>query len=814
MTSAVESSRQIGRYRLIRSLGQGAQGEVWLAQDPQLRREVAVKTVNLGAAGNPALVRDLLDEAVLTSQLNHPNIVTVHDGGQDAGLPYLVFEYVQGETLSSVLKSAGRLDPLRAAHIAVEILRALQFAHDKHIVHRDIKPANIMLAGSDAVRVMDFGIAKLLAADGARDEGFLGTPLYMAPEYAERREFSPRSDVFSAGMVLYAMLTGQSAVRGATLEEVLTHLRTAVFAPPSRLAPGIDERLDAIVLRALSRDPEERYESAAHMADELARLTEPAPVAAAPEGASGTLEFLLRRMQRKSDFPALSTTISTVNRSTRSDLEAVSSLAGSILKDFAFTHKLLKLVNTAYYGQFGGAISTISRAIMVMGFDRVRSVAITLMLFEHLQNKAQADELKDEVLAAYLSALIARDLVKRAGVRDAEEAFICAMFSRLGRLLVAFYLYDEFLAVKQRVARGESEAQASAQVLGMSFDELGVGVARSWNFPEKLISSMRPVGEAEIRRPTSESDRLRLLSELATRLMAVLREVVPEARPQRLKALTERFGRVLGVSENHLKEALQHAVGEMARDAGILNFKTAQSAFFNQAQRWFAAQDRPSGAQRDTLLAAGAPAAPTPLGVDAALKHARVEEDLCTLDLSAAGTQSRAARAAVLRAGLQDISNALVGDFKLNDVLRIVLETMYRGMGFRRALLLVRDPAANVLKSRFGFGEGAEALVRGGFAVPLAPARDVFHAAISQGADIYIEDVDSERIRDHIPAWYRQRVDARTLALFPVIVGKKPVALFYGDALVPGSLRLDTEDLVDLKTLRNQAVLAIKAGGG
>ncbi|MEO8040063.1 MAG: protein kinase, partial [Betaproteobacteria bacterium] len=561
-----------------RALGRGAQGEVWLAYDPQLKREVAIKTLTLDAQRDAAQVKALLAEAVMVSRLAHPSIVTLFDAGQDAGKPYLVFEYVPGRTLAAVIRESGKLEPGRAAELCAQILRAIQFAHAKGVLHRDIKPGNVMITDEGVARVMDFGIASLLTGEDPGAASFHGTPSYMAPEYATDRIFTPKSDVFSAGMVLYEMLTGRQAVAGSTVFEILHKIANVEFTLPSRIVEGIDERLDAIVMRALAKDPAERFESAQQMADALAAYLAPeAPAATGGEGATGTLEFLLRRMRHKSDFPALSHTISAVNKATASDREGVAALSNSVLKDFALTNKLLKLVNTAYFGQFGGTISTISRAIMVLGFDQIRSIALTLMLFEHLQNKAQASDLKDEVLSSFFSGVMARELVAKAGIRDGEEGFICAMFHNLGRLLVAFYFHEEHQEIRKLLARGVDVAEATEQVLGISYDDLGIGIARSWNFPEKLIGSMRSIGEAKLRKPPNETERLRALAELSSNLCGIICDVAPDDRPARLGVLVERFGDALGVTEQHLKSAVQNAVKEIARDAAVLNLKTANS---------------------------------------------------------------------------------------------------------------------------------------------------------------------------------------------------------------------------------------------
>jgi hypothetical protein len=173
-------------------------------------------------------------------------------------------------------------------------------------------------------------------------------------------------------------------------------------------------------------------------------------------------------------------------------------------------------------------------------------------------------------------------------------------------------------------------------------------------------------------------------------------------------------------------------------------------------------------------------------------------------------TADPVARQNMLTAGIQDITNTLAGEYQLNDVLRIILETMYRAIGFTRVMFCTRDPKTNTLKGRFGFGAGADAIVKAGFQVPLAVSKDVFYAAISKSADICIEDRESEKIRAYIPEWYRQAVGARGFVIFPVMVNKKPVALIYADGDTPAKLRFGEGELNLLKTLRNQAILAIR----
>ena len=181
-----------------------------------------------------------LAEARTVSRLQHPNIVTLFDAGEQDGQPYLVFEYVNGPTLAQVLKSEGPVAPARAAELAVQILDALGYAHSQGIIHRDIKPSNILLGANGVARVMDFGVAGRIDSQGAKSGYLMGTPVYMAPEYISNEEFGPKSDIFSFGMMLYELLTGQFAVRGKSVEEVMRRIVSDTIAGPSKHNAKID----------------------------------------------------------------------------------------------------------------------------------------------------------------------------------------------------------------------------------------------------------------------------------------------------------------------------------------------------------------------------------------------------------------------------------------------------------------------------------------------------------------------------------------------------------------------------------------------
>ncbi len=752
-------------------LGEGGQGRVYLARDPHLGRQVAIKVIAIDSG-----FEDLLDEARIVARLRHPNIVTLFDAGEQDGEPYLVFEYVEGVTLFQEIAKGDPLPVTRAVSIALQILDGLACAHHQNIIHRDIKPANIMMDGEGVPRIMDFGIAQSMAAPRAVAE-LVGSPLYMAPEYVSRKVSGPQSDLFSLGMVLYVMLTGKHPVGGESVEEILKSIATRQVPPPSSSNPSVDEKLDNIVMKALAIDPANRYLDAATLITELKAYGAPAVVR--EEGKQSTLEFLLRRMRLKSDFPALSQAISAVNKMAVSDKESISGLSNVILRDFSLTNKLIKLVNAATYGQFGGSISTVSRAVVILGFDTVRSVAITLMLFEHLQNKSQALMLRDEIISTFFSGVLARELAPHGAIRDTEEAVICAMFYNLGKLLTAFYFSEEAAEIG-KLAEKMDEDDAAASVLGITYEELGVGVAQSWHFPERIISSMRKMGKEKIRKPDSEYGRLRVLTNLSNELRQVAQHGQPEEKVQKLQELAMRYQAALSVSEKTLGRAMEASLKKFMIETGILGLNCRDSLFLNRVNQW-------SGSRKEKVSVE-----------ETFQKTIRADADTGKLDSST-----------LLAAGIQDITNVLIEEYDLNDLLRMVLETIYRSMDFSRVLLCIKDIKQNVMAGRFGFGNNIEEIAKR-FRFPLSGQSDVFLLALEQGLDVFISDIDAENIRGRIPTWYRTSIDAKSFILFPIIVDKKPLGMLYADRVEANRLKIDAKELALMKTMRNQAVLAIK----
>ncbi|WP_137938705.1 serine/threonine protein kinase [Chitinivorax sp. B] len=782
---------KVGRYQLIRLLGKGGQGAVYFAHDPQLQRPVAIKTIRLERQSQQA-TQALLDEARIVSQVQHPNIVTLYDMLEQGDKWYLVFEYVEGETLAQRLKTSKSLPPDEAVEIALQILDGLAFAHGKQIVHCDIKPANIMLDSNKVARLMDFGIARAVG-DAATFP--TGTAAYMAPETIAGSAQGKAADVFAMGMVLYEMLTGHPAVTGDNIFRVMHAIASEPFEPPSQLVTGISEMLDNIVMRGLLKDPTDRFASADEMRMALQQFRRPTQTEAVEGegGGQGTLEFLLRRIRLKSDFPALSQAISAINKISNADEESLHALSAVILKDFSLTNKLLRLVNSASYGNFGGTISTISRAVIILGFEVVRNLAITLILFEHLQNRSQAVQLRDEVIRTFFSGLMARMLEQKLGSRSHEESFIGAMFQNLGRLLGTFYLFDEAMEIQRAVRQdGQVSERAEIAVLGLTYAELGMGIARAWNFPDKIIDAMAPL-PGKLKVPRNGQERLRAVSGLANRLTMMATGDLPAGeRGKALTGLADHFSVAVPISAGEMTRLVDETIKEFLREASLFGINANQSEPLRHARQWVGTGHDPSSSK------------------------VAVQD---TLDQQFQATQNSAAEVmqvpqeqdakAILLAGIQDITNSLVEQYNLNDLLRIILETMYRGIGFDRVMLCTRDVRTNTLPARIGFGPGVDSLLKR-FIVPVAKSHDVFQVALEKQADVFLADIDADNIRDRIPEWYRNLVPAQTFILLPLAIEKKIIGLFYGDKAAANQLKIAPQELNLLKTLRNQAVLAIR----
>lgn len=264
------SLQKLGRYEIVREIGHGAMGVVYEAVDPTIGRKVALKAIRFDGIGTTAdeAARRFKNEARAAGGLNHPNIVTIYDAGEDNGILYLAMEFIEGSTLDVLLRTQRTLSPTQATDIVRQICAGLDCAHSKGIVHRDVKPANIMLAPHGLVKITDFGIAR--AGEAMTMTGqVVGTPNYMSPEQVLGKPLDGRSDLFSVGVMLYEMITGERPFEGQSITTIMYKIVHETPIPPKKLDASIHRGLSAVIENSLAKAPEERFQAGAELSEAL-----------------------------------------------------------------------------------------------------------------------------------------------------------------------------------------------------------------------------------------------------------------------------------------------------------------------------------------------------------------------------------------------------------------------------------------------------------------------------------------------------------------------------------------------------------------
>ncbi len=794
--------QKIGRFNIKKKLGSGSQGTVFLCDDPELERNVAIKLLDSKQGLATGDVQGFLSEARAISRIQHPNIVSIYDVGKEQKKPYLVFEFVKGELLSDRLKRK-RPDLRETLDIFTGILSGVAQVHKDGIIHRDLKPANIMLDSETTPKIMDFGIAKILKTTNGKDAELTGTPRYMAPEYISHGRVSTQMDIFALGSILYEMATGKRAFSGSNSITLLSNIKDSAVTPASSINQEVGERLDAIILKAMEKDPGSRFTDAGEMLGALIEYRETSEKQQGDKSSSkGTVEFLLRRMQRQSDFPALSESIRTLNRLTSSDDENANRLASLIMSDFALVNKLLKVVNSAYYSRFAGKIGTVSRAIVVLGVRTIRSIAASLIFFEHLHNKSQATQLKNEIASAIYSAAFARQAAENAGMEHVEESFLCGMLHNLGKILVTYYLHGESEEIARLVNQEDIPSeQAQTRVLGMTFEDIGIAIAKQWNFPETITTGMIKIDPANPGDLKNNEVKLRCIANFANEATSILGSEQGQDE-KHTKDLLKRYRTALAVTGKRFDNMAKGARVEFRELSGSLIERANKESFIhhlyeNQKEE----EPKPEATSQES------------------------EQDLTqTLQISTEEQQQIKEKTvepkiveksenaeAILTEGLQEVTSMLLEEqANLSQIFNVVIETIYRAFSYDHVILALQDRTKKEYCAKMGFGTDIDKLLSN-FHFPIAFSSNVFHAAIQNDVDLHIENATDKKIRENIPEWYKKNLKAGSFFIFPLAVNQRPLGLIYADHAKPNGVRLSSKQLNLVKTLRNQIILAIKS---
>ena len=788
--------KSIDRFQVIDLLGSGTQGKVYRCKDPKLQREVAIKVLHSQLLKKGPGDSELLHEAQAMSQVHHQNVVSVFDAGEYQGHPYVVFERIEGRDLSDIIKR----DPpnLSAAlNILQGVLEGMAQAHAQDIVHRDLKPSNIILTRSGLPKITDFGIAAMLRSQPAKAEQLVGTPRYMAPEYIRQGRVMKQTDVFALGLIAYELLTGQPAYAGNNVHNILHDIINKPVKPLDQTLPDIDQRLQKIIERAVEKDPFLRFADAREMLDALLDFVNANSGTEPTANSHSTVQFLLRRIRLKSDFPALAQSISTLNQLSVSEIQDTSQLANIIVKDYGLTNKILKVVNSAYYAAFSGTIGTISRAIVILGVNGVRSIAASLALLEHFGRQPGMGHLRDILSESLYSALCAREISQQIDHTLGEEALLGTMLRRLGNILVAYYLPDEEREIRRLLANGEMEGHmAELHVLGTTYEHVGRVVAKEWNFPVEIRQCIRNLKEVPGKPTHDKNTRLQLLANLSDEATQVLRGPKSKAAKKKLQSMLDNYASALGLESQSLVQSIGNAKSQYMEFKVNFADNKAKKAFLDSIEH---ASPTPSETMSIETLVADSP-------------------QEVSLSISESGqiqthVNGGLDREQLLSEGLQEVTRMLVSQHKTRELLNLVLEILYRGMRFSRVVAGIMNAKTKKVIGVTGLGHQAEELAAD-FQLRIGGSPNLLSLALIQNSDVYIKDATQQKIVAKLPDWLLQHGNPGSFFALPLRVEKTTLGIIYAEYDLPHGFDENPNVLHLVQALRNQLILGLHQGTG
>lgn len=491
------------------------------------------------------------------------------------------------------------------------------------------------------------------------------------------------------------------------------------------------------------------------------------------------VQAVLKLVESHGEFPALAATVTKVNVLAEADEGSAQELSRVILNDYTLTGKILRVVNSPLFPQLQ-EIGTVSRAIVVLGWNEVQRLALALKLFDAFPPGSDPETVQKRLEQAFLGALLAQGVGKSMR-SNTEQAFICGLFHTFGELLVSAYLPDKEAEGKALAAKHQLPATSAIRIsLGVGYNELGVAVAKRLRFPETVIGAMnrdpRPIVSGRPRTPELLAGLAHLGNSMAGLLLT---PPVPGAPDQRGKVadLLKNFEARFGQTRTKLEPMVEVALKDLAVHAAVMDLPLAAKQISQRAQLNLGMIEAP-------------PPPPPPAPPEVQGPRPAVDE--------------------IFSNGIQETMRSLLREQTLSEVLMVVLETMHRGLAeekVRRVVFALRDPKEPVLRYRSGLGEELADAARW-FNINLGNAPDVFNLALSQGKDLAIEQVAGMASGQAFPAVFRRKIPNEAyVLLLPIVVAEKPIGMFYIEGLGPRVL--PEARLTALKTLRDQVVMAI-----
>ena len=493
---------------------------------------------------------------------------------------------------------------------------------------------------------------------------------------------------------------------------------------------------------------------------------------------------LLTKVCGDEDMFALGTSVARVVQMASSEDQGTHDLAYYVLSDVALTQRILRLSNTAKYRTASGSnVTTISRAISLLGFDNVKTTALAMLLVDALSNSAHEQSVRLELETALCASLVGREMARYSFYQGAEEASICALFKNMGPLLVASHEHERYREINALAGGGKhSPAQASQMILGCNYDALTEAVMAEWKIPDVIVRALAPLPPGPVKMATNRGEWMRQAAAFGMEVSQLLGRLANPAGSAEARALLARYGAAMNLDADKMDALFSTVQEEMS---GLL-----QSMNMQPQPRALQADPVPSGLPNVLLLAT----------MDAG------EEVLSGEHPSGKPLNARE----LLLNGVQDVTQMRAsGQGKVNEVILAVLETLYLSMGFRFATVCLKDARSGQFRARLAFGE-EHARRQAGFTFPVNGGRDIFHLAMENDADLMIADASSAKIRDLLPAWHRALLpDARSFIILPLVVGKVQLGLFYADRIHTAPEGVPPDETSLIKALKGQVLVAL-----
>lgn len=495
------------------------------------------------------------------------------------------------------------------------------------------------------------------------------------------------------------------------------------------------------------------------------------------------------------DLPALGNSIARIIQLSSSDDQSIQQLAYFVLADVSLTQKILRLSNSVAYRTGSNKVNTnITKAIFLLGFNSVKTCALAMLLVDGMFGK-RAELVRTELVHALAASMISRELVKASHFIDAEETAITALFKNLGRLLLAAYDHDLYQEMMALIVQGtHTPVQASMQILGFNLDTLTETILEKWCIPSTIIQGLRsrPFGNLGVAR--SKQEWMQQVAELSEKVAPLVVETGNPEDPELKNKLLIRFGKALNLDKSKLDQLILDAKIEtraLLINANLLEADRSKTICTEIARAEF------SMPVDEDLLSA------LIIGYDEA-------ENTQIIQRYPSGKPYNAS--ALLLTGVQDVSEIMApGNYKLDSLIMLILETYYNSLGFRFITLCLRDPKMNQYRARSSLGENNMDFQKA-FSFPMPFSPDVFHLALKRNADLLISDACTAKIHTLIPQWHRDLFpDARSFMVLPLVANNKPIGLFYANREAETPEGITADEIRLIKTLKGQALTAFNS---